>query len=236
MWQRRRLLHVILAVATFVALIAVCAVASYQSGFVASLSYINYRNTSPPVSASAYGVTLALAHSRYLTVERILLTLTNHSQATVYAPITSGKSAASDRIVRPARDGTVEISRGDACLAISSDVRGASSWRSLGDECLAQQCPMGAAETPPLPGLLVIQPGETALFPIYDGETDSPLWDPGVYRFSALYTQTFFLAPNWWPHPVTVPHGVTLTLPAVTLNAGPQYLARSQPHRCPFAA
>ena len=75
--QRRR---PILRLAALITILALCAGVFYTTGALENIAFNAYQNTSPPLVVTSDGVTLALAHSRYLTIEPIILTLTNHAR------------------------------------------------------------------------------------------------------------------------------------------------------------
>jgi len=87
--------------------------------------------------------------------------------------------------------------------------------------------------------MLVLAPGETAEFPVYDGQHIYSPWSPGVYRFSALYTPKPFLAAgDRGIAPLKISDAVTLTTPPVTLTSAWWYPSNYhyQPTPCPLYA
>jgi len=220
-------------VAGILALLMLCVLASYASyngGLVESIGAGAYQNTSAPASLTRDGVTLSATHSRYVAVETITLTVTNRSSAPIYVP----------DISRYYPLHTEYSSTPFSCLAIETEFLDSYGWRSLGRGCnWSWTCPGGALRSLPAPGVLMIAPGQTVDFPLYDGEDSYPPWSPGAYRFDFLFTRTPLQASRGdWPTPLAIPHSELLTTPPVTLTNAwwipPQY--HHTPPRCPFAA
>lgn len=229
MAQRRLRKRSFLRVGCAIALLVACAAASYAAGVVEGIGAIAYRNTSPPLASTTGGVTLALAHARYLTVETITLTLTNQSDAPIYVPATSTDAP---------RSQYWSVSAPYSCVALETEVLGAHGWRSLGRGCdWSFSCPGGEARPFPEGGTLVIQPYQTAVFPLYDAQFTYPLWSPGSYRFSVLFSRTPFQAPRFWPDPIVTPKGESLTTAPVALTSAwwiPSWYHHTPP-RCAVA-
>lgn len=230
MAQRRLRKRSFLRVGCAIALLVACAAASYAAGVVEGIGAIAYRNTSPPLASTTGGVTLALAHARYLTVETITLTLTNQSDAPIYVPATSTDAP---------RSQYVSVSNLPAlysCLAIETEVLGAHGWRTLGRGCdWSWSCPSGEARALSEGATLIIQPYQTAVFPLYDGQSTYPTWQRGSYRFSVLFSRTPFQAPRFWPDPIVIPQGELLVTAPVTLTSPwwiPSWYHHTPP-RCP---
>ncbi|HET9112073.1 MAG TPA: hypothetical protein VFN78_14685 [Ktedonobacterales bacterium] len=237
MRRRSWSLGVVLGCVALIALLIACSAVVYEQGIAASVGYSAYSNTSPPVASSAGGVTLRLAHSRYLTIETFTLSLTNQSGAPIYLPATGAAEAsatATFRDLEPDIDGTLS-DYANLCLAIGSEVRNARGWQPRSQGCdWARRCPEGAP--PPLqrPVMLVIAPGDTAEFPVYDGQRIYPPWSPGVYHFSALYTLKPFLAPGDRKiAPEKIPGALTLTTPPVMLTSAWWYPSSYHQQRTP---
>jgi hypothetical protein len=75
MGQPGRRAPLILTAVAVIALVAVCAVSAYELRLPDSVFYPTYENTSPPLTVSASGVRLRLAHSGYVTAEAFTLDL-----------------------------------------------------------------------------------------------------------------------------------------------------------------
>lgn len=234
MWERRRYICSMLHVIGFITTLAVCATLAYSLGLVESIGFKAYVDSSPPLTSTTDAVTLGLAHSRYLTIESISLTLTNHSTQPIYLPAMGFQ--------RPANDTYVLVQNGDnSCVAIAIDSLNAHGWQSLGRGCNGKvMCPGGMAMPRQVPDVLAIEPGETATFALYGGQDAYPLWKSGQYRVSVLYTRTPFPPTRdaIWPDPPVIPHGVTLTSEPMTLAGAwwiPPWYHQSPP-QCPFAS
>lgn len=219
-WYRsprwRRLRASLLALGIIVILV-LCSVVSYPLGVTESIGMGLYRNTSPPAASTVAGVTIGLAHSRYLSVETLTLSLTNHTSAPMYLPTTEGgDTPPSSTYLRASPDGL-------SCLTLETDILSAHGWQAIGQGCRwwVWSCPHDANLGLPRAQALVIAPGETAKFTLYDPQEAYPLWSPGAYRFRIPSSQTPFQAPakgSWWHYPLVIPHSVTLVTPPVTLT------------------
>lgn len=210
-------------------MLALCVAAPYQLGMTESIGLSRYRNTSPPVASTLGGVTIGLAHSRYLTVEALTLSLTNHTGEPVYLP-------AEGEPLPPIRDQYLHATPdGSSCLALETDVLSAHGWQILGGGCRWWVWSCGDADPGfPVPAVLAIAPGETARFTLYDPTDAYPLWSPGVYRIRIPYSQTPFQPPErWsrWQYPLVIPLSETLVTPPVSLTRAWWYPADY--HRTP---
>lgn len=215
MW-RRRVRRRAIGVIGVVGVLMLCAVVADAVGFLEPFAASASWNTSPPLTATLDGVTLAAPHTRYLTLDAFTLTLTNQSSAPIYLPVTYLGGLLEGGYV-PVTDGPASY----GCLPIETEVREAQGWRSLGSGCHTQHdCPSGTAQASPPLGVLVIKPGQSAVFPIYDGEALYPPWSPGVYRFRVLFTQTPFQAVvrSYLRTFQAMSHAVVLTSGPVTLT------------------
>lgn len=204
--------------------------ASYNGGLVESIGAGAYQNTSAPLSATRDGVTISIPHSRYLTVETITLKLTNQSSTPIYMPGFNDDKPSNGQYLS-----ILKVSIRYACRGIRTDFRGSGGQHSVGWGCYGLLgCPGG---TPPLlvyPATLVIAPGQTVDFPLYDGEDSYPPWSPGAYQFSILFARTPFAAPQSWP--LTIPQGEQLAIPSAMVTSAwwiPPHYHQTSP--CPFA-
>lgn len=223
MSQRKRRVRVGLAV-TVLAALALCAGIPYAVDSVGRIGSGNYRNTSPPLAATQGGVSFTVEHSRYLTTETITLELINHSNQPIYLP---GIKENGQRFPYPPPIYPPSYARNVrsfdayyACLAIETDYLGGRGWQALGTGCnWSWDCGQG---NPPLlvPITVELGPGQTGTFPLYDGQGAYPPWKSGAYRFSVVYTFTPLTPPrSTWPSRLTVPDGVSLSTPPVTLTS-----------------
>ncbi len=238
MSQRRRRIRFTLRMVAFIAMLALCAGVSYTQGIVGDIAYLTYQNTSPPLTSTTNDVMLALAHSRFLTIEAITLILSNHARAPIYLPITSDFLPANGEYAHATDEYVHATGVGNQCLAFETAVQSAQGWQSLGRGCWSVVCSGGAVPPIPHPALLIIAPGESVAFALYDYQSSYPArWASGVYQFSALYTLTPFLPPRYWGQPLAIPNGVTLSIAPVTLTGAWWY---AQYHHslpaCPYAA
>jgi hypothetical protein len=213
MWQRRRRMRALLGWGATLAALALCASLSYSWGLVGNIAYTGYYNTSHPLLTTQAGVLLEVAHSHYVTLEAITLTLVNRSRAPIYLPALTANLYGADPYAHP-------LAPPD-CTALETDIQRAQGWQVLGRGCnWSWSCPGGEARAPPHPAVLILEPGETARFPVYAGQDTYPPWSSGTYRFSVLYSATAFVAPHtWgWSYPLVIPHGVTQWSAPVTLT------------------
>ncbi|HEV2457325.1 MAG TPA: hypothetical protein VGS80_03095, partial [Ktedonobacterales bacterium] len=192
----------LVVVISVITLLALCAGASYALGIVEEIGYSGYRNTSPPLAVSAGGVTLASAHARYLILDTITVTLTNHSGAPIYVPEMAAGTVSGVPIGRM------------FCWHSDVEYQSANGWEALGGECWSPPaCPSGTSPGTPEPAVGVVASGQTVVLDSYDGQESYPPLAPGAYRFSVAYSPTPFQAPL----STALPNGVTLTTPSVTL-------------------
>jgi hypothetical protein len=164
-----------------IATLALCAFAAYTLGPVQAVGFSTYQNTAPPLAASAGGVTLAVEHSRYLTLDTITVTLTNASGATIYVPDVEEMTVSG-------------VSVGRICWLSSVEYQSAHGWQAVGGCGLsAGYCHGGHGDAaPPLPtaGWGVVGPGETIILDNYVGQDSHPPLSPGAYRFGVGYSPT----------------------------------------------
>jgi hypothetical protein len=188
-------------VASVLVVIAILALAFYygwggmeQNEFSA---YQNTPNTSPPVNAQAGGVILSVAHSHYLILDTIAVTLTNDSGAPIYLP----KLPMSD------------------CWESQAEYQSAQGWQPNGAVCSGYSavCAGGAAPALLLPTVDAVAPGASIILDSVDGNTIYPLLQAGAYRFSVTYSLTPTKNPqiSQWASSTSV----TLTAAPVTLSS-----------------
>jgi hypothetical protein len=186
--------------------IAVLVITSYSLGVVEAVGFSIYQNISPPLSVKSRGVVLSVAHSHYLTLETIVVTLTNHSSAPIYLP----------EIVAVSMSGA---NNGMLCWESAVHYQSAGSWEAIESPCWTPVgCPGGTSQGYPEPGAVgAVAPGESIVLDSYDGDASYPPLSPGAYRFSVTYSPTPFQIQNPWQW-VTA-NSVTLTTTAVTLSS-----------------
>ena len=182
-------------------LVAISALlAAYALGIVAEVGYSANRNTSPPLAVSAGGVTLSVDHARYLILDTITVTLTNHSGAPIYLP---------------------EMGDGSSfplCWFTGVEYQSADGWQGIANNngCWAlPACPSGMARGYGVPAVGVVAAGQTVVLDSYDGHASYPPLAPGAYRFSMVYSPTPLHA-AWTSG---IPDGVMLVTPLVTLTS-----------------
>lgn len=217
MWRLGRRRRLFLGAAWKVALAAtLCGAVSYASygwGLVETVAAGTNQNTSTPLSATRDGVTISIPHSRYLTVETITLKLTNQSQTPIYVPGFNDYKPSNGQYLS-----VLKVSIRYACRGIRTDFRGSGGQHSVGWGCYGLLgCPGGTPPLPVYPATLVIAPGQTVDFPLYDGEDSYPPWSPGAYQFSILFARTPFAAPQSWP--LTIPQGEQLAIPSAMVTS-----------------
>lgn len=184
MSHRRQGMRFIQRVVASIVMLALCAGIPYALGIVARIGFIHYRNTSPPLATTADGVTLSVAHSRYLILDTITVTLTNRSNTPIFVP----------------GQGTASMTGAPThlqCWSSRVEHLSAHGWQTVGGSSCAISwspplCPStgGTPQGIPYPTEGVVAPGQTIILDTYDGQDSYPPLTPGAYRFSVVYAPT----------------------------------------------
>lgn len=176
MAQPKRRMQYMIRGAAIIAILALCAGIPYT---LQTIGLSHYRNTSPPLATTANGVTLALAHSRYLIIDTITVTLTNRSNAPIYVP---GEGTES---MEGAQSGL-------RCWKSKVEYLSAHGWQAVGSGCgwSPPECFWGAARGPQYPTAGEVAPGQTIVLDSYSGDNSYPPLTPGSYRFSVVFSLT----------------------------------------------